>query len=221
MKIDGTETYSADASLGVQEKPMKTTWTPSLVITVPNKPKMSVTGSFVSGNGKVMAAANLAIKNFTRKPITLVSSLNKIKGGKSFQLDVDLKSDAFNSNIGSTVTLGDGNYNGRASLSYTIQGRPEHRINMAGKFSDDSRGDLMKYAVQAGVIPTEFPDYQFNIDTNFQATSNHVDTTVSVELNKEKVTVAHKTTKQGNLQALQLTSSSSFKYPAKVCITSV
>lgn len=216
MSIDGVQNYAADAELGILEKPMKTTWTPSLTITMPNKPNMMITGNFVSGQGKVVAAANFNIKNFTRKPITLTSSLNKVKGGSSYKLDMDLKSDALTSSIDSTVTVGTGSYNGQASVTYTLQGRPTHRFTASGKFSDSSRGELLDYALQAGFIPTEFPQYAFNFDSKLQKTSSHIDASLEVEANKEKFTVAHKTTNQGTISAMKLSSTSSFTYPAKV-----
>lgn len=216
MSIDGAQNYTADANLDILEKAVKTTWIPSLTITVPNKPKMMVTGTFVSGTGKVVAAANLNIKNFTRKPITLVSSLNKVKGGSSYKLDMDLKSDALTSSIDSTIAISTGSYNGQASVTYTLQGRPTHRFSASGKFSDASRGDLLDYSLQAGFIPTEFPQYAFNFDSKLQKTSSHIDASLNVEVNKEKISLAHKTTNQGTITAMKLSSTSSFQYPAKV-----
>lgn len=214
--IDGTQAYSADAELAIQKKTVKTVYTPSLTITIPNKPAMSVSGSFETGTGKTVAAVDLSIKNFSRKPITLSSSLNQKKNGQSYDFAFDVKSDMITSSITSNLALSPGNYQGVATIQYSTLNRPTHRFSLSGKFADQSLGELKSYSLNSGLITTEFPDYNFNVDADLKATKSHVDTTVALQFNKEKLTLTHKTKKTGTLSALSLSSSTSFTYPTKV-----
>lgn len=217
LTIDETQTYSADAQLAVSESAVKTVYEPTLTIIIPNKPTMSVAGTFTTGTGQAVASVDLAVKNFSRKPITLKSSLSKIKDGSSYEFKSDLNSEMLTSTVSSTVSVQPKNYNGQAEVVYTLQGRPEHRITVGGKFGDASRGDLMSYSIQGGFIPTEFPEYQFNVESSIEVSASHVDTELSLEFSEEKLSFAHRSVKQGTWDSLTLTSSSSFKYPAKVC----
>ena len=214
MKIDETSEYSVNAELGVEEKKVKTIYTPKLSIVMPNRPTMSVSGTFEMGSGKTIVAADMKIMKFTRKPITFSTAMTKIKGGQSYNFDLNLNSDYLTTVIGSSVSITDKTYNGRASLEYGIVDRPKHRFSTSGKFSDNSLGDLKSYSVQLGFIPTEYPQYRFSFDTDLEATSDHVDGTLTVDLHDNKLTVSHKTSKTGDLNALTVVSDSSLKYPS-------
>ena len=216
--IDKDQTYSAVGQVDIKEMSAKTVYSPSFSITVPNKPVMSVSGTFQSGSSDTIAAVDLAIKNFSRKPITLTSSLSKTNGGASYSYLFDLKSDMLTSKITSSVSVASGNYNGKGEITYSMEGRPEHRITAYGKLLDNSRGELMSYSMKAGVVPTEYPQFQFNIDSSLDMTANHIDTSLDIELNKQKMSIAHKTIKEGSMSALKIQSSSSFKYPNQVNI---
>lgn len=219
LTIDGDQTYSVDAKLAMEQKTVKTVWTPSLTITIPNKPAMAVSGTFVTGTGKTIASVDLSVNNFSRKPITLSSSVSQVKGGSSYAFLFALNSELLKSDMTSTISVVPGNYIGSATLEYSMQGRPLHRFSASGKFTHESLGDLKKYSLHAGFVPTEYPQYQFNINSELQGTPNHIDTTAELTLNTYgKISLAHKTTKQGTWQDLGLESTSSFKYPYMVCI---
>jgi hypothetical protein len=213
MKIDETQEYSFDAQLGVEEKSTKTVYTPTLSITVPNRPTMTMSGSFEMGTGKSIVAADIKLRRFTRKDITFTTALTQNNGDYNF--DMNLDSDYLTSKIKSTLSVSPKTYNGRASLEYSLNGRPNPRFTASGKFSDNSVGDLMSYSVQTGFVPTEFPQYGFSIDGNWESTSDHVNTDLTIEWDSDtKLSLAHKTTKRGDLNALTVTSESSLKYPS-------
>ena len=216
LVIDEAQTYGVNALLDISETSLKTIWTPSFTITIPNQPAMSIVGTFEAGTEATVASADIAITNFSRRPITLVSSLTQVKNGGSYDFSLRFKSDPLTSTISSSVAIAPGSYNGQATVEYTLAGRPDHRFSIAGKFSDDSRGELSSYAVQLGFIPTEFPEYQFNVASKLETTVNHINTELNIEFNQEKLSFTHKTIKGGSWSALTLTSESSFKYPTKV-----
>lgn len=216
MKIDENDEYSITADLSKLEKKVKTVWTPSLTIVMPNKPRMTVDGTFEMGSGKTLMAMDLSMKKFTRKEITVNTALTQKKGGESYQFTLKTDSDLLFTDVSSTVTMAPGNYNSQVTVRYRYGERPEHRFSTFGKFVDKSQGVMKSYSVQAGFVPTEYPQYSFSVDCDFAKSADHIDTKVVIEQNKEKMTLAHKTTKQGDLRALTLESETTFEYPRKV-----
>jgi len=217
LKINGTQAYAIDAELGVDVRTVKTVYSPSLTISTPGKPDMSISGTVESGTGTTVAAVDLAIKNFSKKPITLTSSLSQTVAGQGYEFAFDLKSDVFSSSISSSVAVAAGSYSGNALVSYESLGRPAHRFTLAGKFVNETIGDLMQYSGNLGFIPTEYPHLQFNVDGTLKLTANHIDTNINVQLDQEKFSIGHKFTQQGSIDDLDLESSSFFRYPSKVC----
>jgi hypothetical protein len=216
MKIDETQEYSVNAELGINEKRVKTVFTPSLAITMPNKPTMTIDGTIEMGTGKTVFAVDMAMKKFTRKPITLRTELKQERGGESYDAMFKLDSDMLTADVTGAVTMSSGNYNGNAALSYKLAGRPLHRFSTFGKFMDKSRGDMKSYSVQAGFVPTEFPEYAFSVDTDLTLAANHVSSKLDIVYSQEhKLYLTHETTKQGDWSALKVDSKSTFKYPMK------
>lgn len=216
LKIDETNEYSISADLTKLEKKVKTVWTPSLTVVMPNKPKMTIDGTFEMGTGNTLMALDMAMKKFTRKPITLNTSVTQKRGGESYELAFKLNSDLIFTDISSTVAMAPGSYNGQATLLYRYAERPQHRFSTFAKFVDKSQGVMKSYSVQAGFVPTEFPQYGFSVDCDFAKSADHIDSKLVLEHNKKKMTFTHKTTKQGDWRALALESESTFQYPSKV-----
>jgi len=217
LTIDTTQEYAAKAQLETITREKKTIWKPTVTISLPNKPTMTIDGSFETGTGKTMAAAELNILKFTRKPITMSASLEQKKAGAAYGLKFNTNSDYMTVDYNGNVDVRDGSYNLVSGLDYTVSGRPEHRFTVSGKFLNRSAGALKSFTVQGGLISTEFPHLNVAADGSLETTANHVDMSLELSRGDHKIVLTHKTTKRGDLMNMnaesEMQTATTFKIP--------